>query len=221
MSDITGEEIEELLKKSWNDFFEHYDSEVKRYRETPNMKPAEAFEEHWMVWNEHDLMFQLGRSLYEKLQVCKQLQGNAYQNIELHFNKPLGISTFEDLTLKKKLKKLKEKRLEKGLKGVPKPDLIIADEIKLDRFLLCAEAKFFHYSVARYKREPHTVIKNDIDTLVAIKDLEIADRVVFMLFDDYYCHREPEKHKKIENTLAEAVAKHNGKEHKLTILKYP
>ncbi len=209
MPTVNGENIEELLKKSWNDFFEHYNGEVKRYCETLNIKPSEAFEEHWMVWNEHDLVFQLGKLL------CKKLQDNAYLNIEQHFEKPLGISTFEDPNLKKKLRKLKEKRLEKGLKGVPKPDLIIADEINLDHFLLCAEAKFFHYSVARYGRKATDDIDKDIKTLIGIKDLDIAERVVFMLFDDYYCHRDQKQYKEIMNILTEA------EKHGITILKYP
>ena len=204
MSDITGEEIEKLLKKAWSDFFKYYESGVQRYCEIMNMSNAEAIEEHLVVWNEHDLMFQLGRFFY------KQLREKIPQDIEPHFDKFLSRSTFKDSALSEKLKELKGR-----LGWVPKSDLIIAQETNLDHFLLCAEAKFFHYSVARYNREPHIVIKKDIDTLVAIKDLGIAERVVFMLFDDYYCHRDQEKYKEIMSILAEA------EEHKLTILKHP
>ncbi len=40
MSDITGEEIEELLKKSWVDFFDYYEGEVREY--SKNMSEVEA-----------------------------------------------------------------------------------------------------------------------------------------------------------------------------------
>lgn len=201
MSDITGKEVEKLLKKAWVDLFDYYDGEVRRY--SKDMTNDEAIKEHWVLWTEHDLMFQLGRFFY------KQLPGNTYQNIVLHFDKFLSYSTFKAPALKKKLEHLK-KKLKRA--RAPKSDLIIVNENNLGHFLLCAEAKFFHYSVGRYNRTPQEVIKKDIDTLVAVKELEIAERVVFMLFDDYYFYFEPKKHESIESELGKA------EEHKLTVL---
>jgi len=208
MSNITGEEIEKLLKKAWSDFFKYYESEVREC--SKNMSKAETFKEHWIIWNEADLMVQLALNFKEQL-----AKNPPSVEIEMHFDKNLTAtkpSNFDGYSFEDKLIPLrKELRRKQG----PKVDLIIAKKNDTGPFLLCAEAKFFHYDVGRYRRTPQKDIQKDINTLVAIKDSGIAERVVFMLFDDYYCHRDQEKYKEIMSILAEA------EEHKLTILKHP
>lgn len=94
---------------------------------------------------------------------------------------------------------------------MPEVDLIIAQEDSPERFLLCAEAKFFHYAVGRYYRIPQKDIEKDLKRLVTIRDLEISERVVFILFDDYYW---------IQNEDIESVAENASKEHNITLLKH-
>jgi len=201
MPDINAEE---LLRKAWEEFCGDYDKKVREYSKSEFVRSRkQAEKEHWVCWNEADLMVQLGRFFY------KQLHENSHPNIEVHFDKFVSHSSFEEYTFEKeglKLKKLKDR-----LGRVPKSDLIIVQENSLGRFLLCAEAKCFHYAVGRYYRNPQEVIEKDIDTLVAIRDLGIAERVVFILFDDYYW---------IRNEDIESVVVNACKEHNITLLKH-
>jgi hypothetical protein len=200
MLNLNGKEIENLLKKAWKKFVEYYDKKAPKYSKSYSKslnRKKEDREEHWICWNESDLMVQLGRYFYE------QLPKNS--NIEMHFDKNLSKSNFTDYEWKEKLEDLKTK-----LGRVPKLDLIITQEDSPGRFKLCAEAKYFHYSeesMSRQKKTVEKLIQKDIKTLLTIRDLGIADNVVFIMFDDYYWIHDPKKNKKIESILAKSRKK--------------
>ena len=64
--------------------------------------------------------------------------------------------------------------------------------------------KCFYYSVEAKNFNTKTaegVIEKDLKTLSKIKELGIAENVIFIIFDDYYYLKEPEKCKKIKNLL--------------------
>ena len=64
--------------------------------------------------------------------------------------------------------------------------------------------KCFHYSVEAKNFNTKTaegVIEKDLKTLSKIKDLGIAENVVFIIFDDYYYLNKPKKYKKIKKLL--------------------
>ncbi|TET21571.1 MAG: hypothetical protein E3J71_09430 [Candidatus Stahlbacteria bacterium] len=198
MPDINAEE---LLEKAWDAFRNDYDKRVREYSESLGREDEEkAKTEHWILWNEYDLMVQLGRFFYD------QLANHSLSGIEMHINVNLKDSNFPGYTFRDKLEVL-----EKELGKVPEVDLIIAQEDSPERFLLCAEAKFFHYAVGRYYRIPQKDIEKDLKRLVTIRDLEISERVVFILFDDYYW---------IQNEDIESVAENACKEHNITLLKH-
>jgi hypothetical protein len=76
----------------------------------------------------------------------------------------------------------------------------------LSPFLLCAEAKLFHYELKTAgggQRDIVDAIEKDIKTLLTIKKLDIAQKVVFMLFDDYYYLHAPRELEKIRPLLSE------------------
>ena len=196
MPDINAEEF---LRKAWREFCGDYDKKVREYSKSLGREDEEkAKTEHWILWNEYDLMLQLGRFFYG------QLAKSPYSKIEMHTNKKTDAANFKGFDFESELEKLKGQLGRKA-----QPDLIIAQEDSLGPFLLCAEAKCFHYS-GRY-RPAKEAIKKDIETLVAIRDLGIAERVVFILFDDYYW---------IQNEDIESVAENACKEHNITLLKH-
>ncbi|TKJ36606.1 hypothetical protein CEE36_11440 [candidate division TA06 bacterium B3_TA06] len=195
MPDINAEE---LLEKAWDEFRRDYDERVREYSESLGREDEEkAKKEHWILWNEADLMVQLGRYTYD------HLARNSPSAVEMHFEKNLTRANFEGYDFEGSLDELK-KRLKR--KQGPKVDLIIVQENSLGRFLLCAEAKFFHCSeesISRGKRTAKTAIEKDIETLVAIRDLGIAERVIFILFDDYYWIRNEDIESFVENACKE------------------
>lgn len=196
MPDINAEE---LLRKAWGEFCRDYDDKVRDYSKSESVTSrAEAEAAHWILWNEYDLMVQLGRFFYG------QLAKSPYSKIEMHTNKKTAFS-FGDYVFKDAfaLKKLKSQ-----LRREAQPDLIIVQEDSLGPFLLCAEAKCFHCSE---RGTAKAAIEKDIETLEAIRDLGIAERVVFILFDDYYW---------IQNEDIESVAENACKEHNITLLKH-
>jgi len=196
MPDINAEE---LLEKAWDEFCNDYDKRVGEYSESVTSR-AEAEAAHWILWNEHDLMVQLGRFFYA------QLARNSLSKIEMHIDVKLKYSSFKGYKFRPRLKDLR-----KELGKVPEVDLIIAQEDSPERFLLCAEAKCYHYSGDRYQRTAKGDIEKDLKRLVTIRDLGIAERVVFILFDDYYW---------IQNEDIESVAENACKEHNITLLKH-
>ncbi|TET21477.1 MAG: hypothetical protein E3J71_09725 [Candidatus Stahlbacteria bacterium] len=190
MPDINAEE---LLRKAWVEFCNDYDKKVREYSKSEFVgSRKQAKTEHWILWNEYDLMVQLGRFFYD------QLARNSLSEIEMHTNKKLG-SSFNGYDFKSELKKLKWQLDEREAQ----PDLIIVQEDSLGPFLLCAEAKCFHCSE---RGTAKAAIEKDIETLEAIRDLGIAERVVFILFDDYYW---------IQNEDIESVAENACKEHNI------
>ncbi|MCD6171428.1 MAG: hypothetical protein J7J36_03305, partial [Thermoplasmata archaeon] len=123
-------------------------------------------------------------------------------DIEIHLNKRINKENFKNYLFSENenemLKKLKEK-----IGKYPKADLIIAKETDFDNpFLLCGEAKFFHYYVDIEKE-----LKTDIEELKELKELGIAKEVALLIFDDYYHFRKSKKEKEIENMIKDANSK--------------
>ena len=213
-----SEKIESILVDAWEEFKKYYDEKAKIYIKSPNYKewkknisegrkgrPAkETEDEHWICWNEHDLMVHIGRFFYNEISKHKDLE-----NIELHFDEYLKKRNFKDYSFEENLDRLKEGLTDPRFnpKGrIPKPDLIIAQENSPEPFLLCAEAKYFHTAVEFATHGTRTLkdaIDKDINTLRAIKKLGVAKKVVFMLFDDYYYLRAQQELEKIEPLLSE------------------
>jgi hypothetical protein len=219
---ITGEKIECMLIKSWEDFKNYYNinaaSCAHRYfdehlREWTKKKAEKKLKDsHWICWNEDDLMLHLGRYFYN-LRSIESNSNKEFLNIEMHFNKNLNHSNFKDYSFDDKLRK--KGGLEKELGRFPKLDLIIASEYEDNPgpFLLCAEAKCFHANVMFGNVEGK--IEKDIKTLAAIEKLGITKKIAYIIFDDnYYNRRDPKDLKKI----AEHYSKEHGIEDKLKIL---
>ena len=175
----------EIMEDAWRIFCKYYDRKASKYSKPLDKKEAE--DSYWICWNESDLMVQFGRFFYKELDKIDS-------NIEMHFDKNLNRSGFKGYVFAKKLPELR-----KNLGRVPKVDLIITPEDSVGQFLICGEAKYFHCSVESVSRNTQTVegdIKKDFKTLLKIKELGIAENVVFIIFDDYYYLNEPEKYKK-------------------------
>jgi hypothetical protein len=175
--------IEQMLVDAWEKFYSYYNTKAPQYRKSWPLKHKESTKDlTWICWNENDLTFHIGRFFYDILSSKKEKE---FLNIELHFEKNISSANFKNYKFPNSLDKLKEK-----LQKWPKVDMIVAYEDSKDSFLLCAEAKYFHSKV-RYDTTPIDLINADIKKLKALRDFEIAKRVVFILFDDYYwCHDE-------------------------------
>ena len=198
MADDIAMEIEQILVAAWGNFFDDYNKKVPKYPESwegRRLNEKEAKESHWICWNEYDLMFHIGRFFYEAL---KKKEDSKFSNIEIHFEKNINFANFKDYEFANRLNKLNENlKMNKG----PKVDMIIAYENKNSPFLLCAEVKYFHSASEHYQKTPIEKITDDVKKLKAIRDCEIAKRVIFMLFDDYYWFTNEKTAKGIENEL--------------------
>jgi len=195
MANDIAMEIEQMLVEAWKKFSDYYDKKAPEYPKSWGLDKKGAKESHWICWNEYDLMFHIGRFFYEAL---KKKENNNFSNIEIHFEKNINSTNFKDYEFANRLNKLKENlKMKRG----PKVDMIIAYENKNSPFLLCAEMKYFHSASEHYQKTPIEKITDDIKKLKAIRDCKIAKRVVFMLFDDYYCFKDEKTAKGIENEL--------------------
>lgn len=189
--------LEEIIEKAWKKFTEYYDDKVANYSKSLESSKT-AKDAHWICWNESDLMLQLGRFFY------RELDNETESKVEMHFDKNISFSNFKGYRFESQLGALKEK-----LKRIPKLDLIITEETSEDRFLLCGEAKYFHCSVEGISRNNENVegaIRKDIDTLLELKG-GIAERVVLIIFDDYYWLKDKQKSADILNLLEKAKSK--------------
>ena len=175
------DQIEQMLKDTWGKFCDYYDTKAPQYRKSWPLDPKESVKDLiWICWNEYDLMFHVGRFFNDLLSEKKE---ERFSNIEIHFEKNINFTNFKGYKLENQLE-----NLNKQLNKWPKVDMIIVQEDSNASFLLCAEAKYFHSKV-RWTTTPIALINADIAKLKAIRDLGIAKRVVFILFDDYYyCH---------------------------------
>jgi len=185
-------EIEQILEEAWNKFLDYYNENAPKYRDLweCNVKELDekgAQKSHWICWNEYDLMFYVGRFFHD---ILKE-KGEEFKNIEIHFEKNVTPTNFEDYEFEDRLDKKKR----------PKVDMIVVREYKNDRFLLSAEAKYFHSASERYGEDPIEKIKADIKKLETILKSKIAQSVVFMLFDDYYWWADKTKAGEIEAFL--------------------
>jgi hypothetical protein len=182
MAKDIAKEIDQMLVEAWNKFLGYYNEKAPKYRESWPLELNEkgAKESHWVCWNEYDLMFHIGRFFYD---ILKGKTDGEFANIEVHFEKNVNSTNFKDYKFEGRLDELNEKlKMKKG----PKVDVIVGYEDKNSPFLLCVEMKYFHSASERYQRTPIQKIRDDIRKLKSIRDCGIAERVVFMLFDDYY-----------------------------------
>lgn len=173
-------QIELMLVEAWEKFCDYYDTRAPRYQDSwrPPLDRAGALISHWVCWDENDLTFHIGRFFYS---ILKDKQESLFSNIEMHYEKKIDRGNFAGYVFENELDELKTRL---GMKEGPKVDLIAAYENRPYRFLLCAEAKCFRGG--RFPTDPIDVINKDIVKLIAIRDLRISHRIVFVLFDDYY-----------------------------------
>jgi len=184
-------QIEKMLVETWGKFCDYYDTKAPRYQDSwrpPIVDRAGALESHWICWDEHDLVFHIGRFFYD---ILKEKKESLFSNIEIHFEKPLVPNHFRDYVFgtEKCLDILRTRLIENRVlsSGYPKVDLIVAQEDSNASFLLCAEVKCFRSPPNYHDNEtPIDKINADIAKLNAYRDLGIAKKVVFILFDDYY-----------------------------------
>lgn len=213
-------QIEQMLEDAWGKFCDYYDTETRKYLKKLPVKPnkKEAKKLHWICWNESDLMVQVGRYFYDQRRI-KSVSNEEFLKIEMHFDKNLNRSNFEDYDFANKLNgDLKKELNESGKfpRGFPKLDLIITCENDFGPFLLCAEAKCFHTS--ERGRTVEEAIEKDIITLAAIEKLEITEKIAYIIFDDYYYN---EKHPKDLEKISEDYSETYNIKDKLKILYHP
>jgi len=156
-----------LFKEAWEGFKNYFDEKCKRY--SAGMGKEEAEEFHWICWSEFDLLTQLTRFYY------KRLEESGLNNIEVHINERLKPENFDDYVFYEDLEKVK-----KELNKIPRIDLIIAFEDESDLFILCAEAKCLRYSVAWNR------IEEDMKKLRTLKKYNVCSSLAYILLDDYY-----------------------------------
>lgn len=205
--EAVAEEIENMLEEAWNKFCDYYDTKAPRYRDSwrPELDRAGALESHWICWDENDLTFHIGRFFYD---ILKEKKESLFSNIEIHFEKKVDPNNFSGYEFENNLKALEERlinegiinKLKSGKVNGPKVDIIVTYDNRPYRFLLCAEAKCFRGG--RYER-PIEDINIDRNKLIAIRDLGIAKRIVFILFDDYYYCNDEDTSSAIEQRLDE------------------
>ena len=197
-------QIEQMLVEAWEKFCDYYDTKATRYQESwrPELNEKDAKDSHWICWNEKDLTFHIGRFFYD---ILKEKKESLFSNIEMHFEKAVDRINFPD-TDYVFAKRLDELRTKLGMNEGPEVDMIVAYDNRPYRFLLCTEAKCFHCAP---RGGPIPVINRDIERLIAIRDCRIAQRVVFVLFDDYYWCNDEETAKRIQQRLNE-IRNENG-----------
>jgi len=201
-------QIEQMLVEAWNKFCVYYYTKAPLYRDSWRPKFEEekqAKDSHWICWDEHDLMFHIGRFFYD---ILKEKKESLFSNIEIHFEKKVNHINFsDDYVFANRLDELNER-----LGRWPKVDMIVAKENSNASLLLCAEAKCF-----RFPTDWRKAIKDDIKKLRVYRDLGIAKKVVFILFDDYYWYKQGGKAmKRIEDELEKIKKEENG----ITLLYY-
>ena len=194
-------QIEQMLVEAWEKFCDYYDTKAPRYQESwrPPLDRTGALESHWICWDEHDLVFHIGRFFYD---ILKKKKESLFSNIEIHFEKKVDHVNFsDDYVFADPLDKLNA-RLDRW----PKVDMIVAYENRPYRLLLCAEAKCF-----RFPTDWEQAINDDIEKLEAYRDgnCGIAKKVVFILFDDYYWCNDEETANAIRQRLDE-IRNKNG-----------
>ncbi len=173
-------EIENMLEQAWNMFCSYYNDMAPRYRNSwpEELKGEKAKDSHWICWDEHDLVFHVGRFFYD---ILREKNKSEFPNIEVHFEKKVDRNNFAEYVFERRLDDL---RNQLGMTEGPKIDMIVVQENSNDSLLLCAEAKCF-----RYYTNWRKAIDDDIKRLIALTDCNIAKSVVFMLFDDCYYYR--------------------------------
>ena len=179
MDEDIAKEIQQMLKEAWEKLRHDYDERVTKYKKSLKPEDGSKEEQHWVYWNEYDLMFHIGRLFYD----LSKKKEPKYSDIEIHFEKKINKNNFKGYPFEGRLIELNNKL---DMKNGPKVDMIFAKEDALaDSFLLCAEVKCFH-GPAYWAKNPIEMINDDIEKLKAIKEIGIAKEVVFMIFDDYY-----------------------------------
>ena len=176
MENTDVQDVLNLLIESWEEFKKYYIDEKERYSERQN----EA--EHFVCWKEDDIVLQLSRFFYKKLD-ASPLAG---KGIEIHTQMKISENTFKkEYDFHKNLPNLIKK-----LGKVPTPDFIITKEDFTPNLWLIGEVKYVrtknYFSLDR--------ITDDIKKLNTFKDLGICSKTVYLVSDDGSLH---EKSKKI------------------------
>lgn len=193
MAEDVASEIENVLTESWHQFVVYYNKLAPKY--SSGLSKGEKETSHWICWNEYDLMFHIGNLFYN---ILGHKEGSLYSNIQIHFEKNINISNFSGYNFENRLDELKENlKMKKG----PKVDMIVTDELSYNSFLLCSEVKFFH-GPTRYE-SPVQQISRDIEKLKVIKECKIAQKILFILLDDYYYCTDNKTSAEIMNTIKE------------------
>jgi hypothetical protein len=194
MAEDVASEIQNALTESWHQFINCYNELTPEYSKTLSEGDNKETS-HWICWNEYDLMFHLGKLFYHIL--ChKKEKIDDIKNIQIHFEKNINKSNFEGYTFENRLDELKEKL---NMKKGPKVDMIVTNELSSDSFLLCAEVKFFHGPT--WYESPVQQINRDIQKLKVLKECEIAQKVLFILLDDYYYYTDNRTSVEIMNEI--------------------
>ena len=194
MAEDLASEIQNALIESWHQFIDYYNKLAPKY--SSGFSKSDKETSHWICWNEYDLMFHIGKLFYN---ILSHKECSSYSDIQIHFEKNVNISNFGEYNFKNRLDELKENlSMQRG----PKVDMIVTNELSSDPFLLCAEVKFFHGPT--WFKTPVQQISQDIQKLKALKECEIAQKVLFILLDDYYYCTE----KKTSVAIINEIKKH-------------
>ena len=169
------------LKNAWNELVNliHYENKASRR----DNKEGDLSKLYFVCWQEADISFQLGRLFY---------RGLTEKDVHFHVEVNLKSSNFNDYDFAKQngLQGVK-----KALGRIPRVDFLISNDFS-DRIDIIGEAKYFRYSVDRWRRTPKEDIKEDWDKLKAFRDNEVCEKVIYVVLDKYYHYQKEQKNLK-------------------------
>ena len=183
------------IDSAWKELSETIDKEHERYLKKHTQQQL-AYE-HFVIWEEADIPFQLGRFL---------LNNEDDGKFEFHLEMNLTSSNFdgyqfaENGSLEKVIKKLRKKT---------RVDFLV-DDMSRDHFAAIGEAKYFRYSIegiSRGKRTVFEAIDDDYEKLKTFLENHVCKHGVYLVVDKYYHRREPQTWKKIAKRLNDIESK--------------
>lgn len=183
INDKEQQEILSLLIDSWEDFKAYYLSEKDKLWAKINVE--NNGKEYFVCWKEEDIVLQLSRFFYEKLNTSKLLKD---ESIQIHTQTKISENTFEDYDFKEKISVLNERLGHKnGHMNGTKPDFIITKEDDYSSLWLIGEVKYFR--TWQWKDR----VEKDVKELNELKDLNICNRTVYLLGDAFLHEQKNEK----------------------------
>ena len=177
------------IDSAWKELSETIDKENERYLKSHSEE--ELANNHFVIWAEKDIPFQLGRFLLDNEDDGK---------FEFHLEISLASSNFDGYkfadngSLEKVRKKLGKK---------VRVDFLV-DDMSGDHFAAIGEAKYFRYSVKGFSRGNRTVMEDidyDFQKLKTFLENHICKYGVYLVVDNYYHRREPQTWKEIAKRL--------------------